>query len=168
MVNVEQKITPLLWFANEAEEAVEFYVSIFNDAHVDRVSRYGEAGPGEKGKAMMVEFTLEGQEFMALNGTVASERPDSDVPPRGGMALFVTCETQSELDTLWEKLGAGGRILQCGWLLDKYGFAWNLVPKGMSDYLRGDDEEGSERAMRAMLQMEKLDIDALRRAYEGR
>lgn len=168
MVTVEQKITPLLWFANEAEEAVNFYVTLFEDSKIDKVSRFGDAGPGKAGDAMMVEFTLAGQEFMALNGTVAGERADFESPPRGAIALFVTCDTQRELDALWEKLAQGGKILQCGWLLDRYGFAWNLVPKGMTEYLHGDDEAGSDRAMRAMLQMKKLDLDAIRRAYEGR
>ncbi len=167
MATIEQKITPLLWFANEAEEAANFYVGLFEDSRIDKISRYGESGPGKKGDAMMVEFTLAGQEFMGLNGTAVGDASSDPTPPRGGIALFVTCDTQGELDTLWDKLAAGGEIIQCGWLKDRYGFAWNLVPKGTTDYLHGEDEEGSERAMRAMLQMKKLDLDALRRAYEG-
>jgi predicted 3-demethylubiquinone-9 3-methyltransferase (glyoxalase superfamily) len=167
MLRTEQKITPLLWFRDEAEEAVDFYVSIFNDSRVDNVSRFGEAGPGPKGTPMMIEFTLEGQEFMALNGGSATDLPETDVPPRGGMALFVTCETQTELDKLWDRLAEGGEILQCGWLRDKFGFAWNIVPKGLAEYIGDDDPQRRERAMNALLQMKKLDIDAIRAAAEG-
>jgi predicted 3-demethylubiquinone-9 3-methyltransferase (glyoxalase superfamily) len=167
MLRTAQKITPLLWFSGEAEEAVNFYVSVFKDSKTDKISRYGEAGPGPEGSAMMIEFTLEGQEFMALNGGVAQEVESSDVPPRGGIALFVTCETQAELDRVWDRLAEGGEILQCGWLRDKFGFAWNIVPEGMGEYLGHDDPEKRERAMKAMLQMKKLDIDAIRKAAEG-
>lgn len=164
MVKVEQKITPLLWFANEAEEAVSFYVTLFRDSKIDKISRYGDAGPGKKGDAMMIEFTLAGQEFMALNGTTATRRADFETPPRGGIALFVTCETQAELDALWDKLADGGQIQQCGWLLDKYGFAWNIVPEGMGEYVGHPDPEKRDRAMKAMFQMKKIDLDALKRA----
>jgi predicted 3-demethylubiquinone-9 3-methyltransferase (glyoxalase superfamily) len=167
MVRTEQKITPLLWFTAEAEEAVNFYVSLFADSKVDTVARYGDAGPGPAGTPMMIEFTLEGQEFMALNGGVAGVAGDSDVPPRGGIALFVTCDTQAELDRLWERLTEGGEIQQCGWLRDKFGFAWNIVPKGLSEYLGDDDPARRERAMAALLQMKKLDLDAIRRAADG-
>lgn len=166
MVRTEQKITPLLWFTGEAEEAVNFYVSIFTDSKIENVSRYGDAGPGPKGTPMMIEFTLEGQEFMALNGGVASAS-DSDVPPRGGIALFVTCETQAELDHLWDRLADGGEIYQCGWLKDKFGFAWNIVPQGMGEYLAHDDPAKRERAMKAMLQMKKLDLEAIRKAADS-
>jgi len=167
LIRTEQKITPLLWFAGEGEEAVNFYVSIFKDSKIDKITPYGEAGPGEPGKPMMIEFTLEGQEFMALNGGVAAELEVTDVPPRGGIALFVTCETQAELDRVWDRLAEGAEILQCGWLRDKYGFAWNIVPAGMGEYLGHDDPEKRERAMRAMLQMKKLDLEGLRKAAEG-
>ena len=160
-----QRIVPFLWFDDEAEEAAKFYVSLFKHSKVDNVSRYGEAGPGKKGSAMVVEFTLDGQEFMALNGG-PSGAPHGQTPP-GGIALYVNCETQAEVDRLWEKLSEGGEKGQCGWLTDKYGFAWNIVPVGLSDYIGGDDSEGAQRAMKAMLQMEKLDIDELRRAYES-
>ena len=104
---------------------------------------------------------------MALNGGAVGVASDSDVPPRGGIALFVTCDTQAELDRLWEGLSAGGEIQQCGWLRDKFGFAWNVVPKGMSEYLGDDDPGRRERAMAALLQMKKLDLDAIRRAADG-
>jgi predicted 3-demethylubiquinone-9 3-methyltransferase (glyoxalase superfamily) len=167
MVRTEQKITPLLWFTGEAEDAVNFYVSIFKDSKIDKISRYGDAGPGPKGNVMMVEFTLEGQEFMALNGGVAAGLETTDVPPRGGIALFVTCETQDELDRVWDRLGEDAEILQCGWLRDKFGFAWNIVPAGMMEYLGHDDPEKRERAIKAMMQMKKLDLEALRKAAEG-
>ncbi len=156
-----QKIVPFLWFDDKAEEAAGFYVSIFKNSKIDSVSRYGEAGPGPSGAAMVVEFELEGQEFMALNGF----QPRTDLPTMSGIALFVNCETQAEVDSLWDKLSEGGEKGQCGWLTDKYGFSWNIVPVGLSEVLGGDDPVRSQKAMKAMLQMKKLDIDALRRAY---
>lgn len=167
MVGTEQKITPLLWFNDEGEEAVNFYVSIFKDSKIDKVTPYGDAGPGEKGKPMMIEFTLEGQEFMALNGGMVGESDDSGTPPRGGVALFVTCDTQEELDKVWDRLAEGGEFLQCGWLRDKFGFAWNIVPKGLSEYVGSDDPAKRDRAMKALLQMVKLDINEIRKAAEG-
>lgn len=167
MLATGQAITPLLWFGGEAEEAVNFYVSVFSDAKIDTISRYGEGGPGPAGKPMMIEFTLEGQEFMALNGGEATESPTGAAPPRGGIALFVTCKTQAKLDRVWDALAEGGEILQCGWLRDRFGFAWNIVPEGMGRYLGHDDPAKRERAMQAMLQMKKLDIDAIARAAEG-
>ncbi|MGB8909076.1 MAG: VOC family protein [Candidatus Cybelea sp.] len=162
-----QKITPLLWFEGLAEEATKFYVSIFNDSKIDNVSRYEEGGPGKPGSAMMVEFTLQGQDFMALNGGTGEAEADH-VPtmPRGSIALFITCETQAEVDRLWDALGEGGEILQCGWLKDKYGFAWNIVPRGLAELLGNPDREKAQRAMQAMLAMKKLDINALRRAFD--
>lgn len=164
----EQKITPLIWFADEAEKAASFYVSLFKDSKIDKISYYGDAGPQEKGKVMMVEFTLEGQEFMALNGGMAAESPSDHTPPRGAIALFVTCDDQAEVDRVWEKLCVGGEKMQCGWVMDRFGTVWNIVPKGLNELLHGDDSEKSARAMKAMLEMEKLDINELRRAYEGR
>ncbi len=165
-LKTEQKIAPLLWFNDEAEEAVNFYVSIFKDSKIDSISRYGDAGPGPKGTPMMIEFQLEGQDFMALNGGIVGEVPSGHTPPRGGIALFVTCETQAELDCIWESLAQDGEISRCGWLTDKFGFTWNVVPKGMGEYLGHPDPEKRERAMKAMLQMKKLDLDALRAAAE--
>jgi len=160
-----QKILPFLWFDGNAEEAANFYVSIFKNSRVTDVSRYGEAGPGPAGSAMVVEFELDGQEFMALNG--GQTENGSPGPAPGSIALYVNCEMQGEVDLLWEKLSEGGKKVQCGWLTDKYGFSWNIVPVGLGDYIGGPDAEKAQRAMKAMLQMEKLDIDALRRAYEG-
>jgi predicted 3-demethylubiquinone-9 3-methyltransferase (glyoxalase superfamily) len=160
-----QKIVPFLWFDGDAEEAAEFYISVFQNSRVADVSRYGEAGPGPAGTAMVVEFELAGQEFMALNGGPTEN--GSPGPAPGSIALYVNCETQAEVDRLWEKLSEGGKKVQCGWLTDKYGFSWNIVPAGLSDYVAGPDPEKAQRAMKAMLRMQKLDIDALRRAYEG-
>ncbi len=158
-----QKIVPFLWFESQAEEACNFYVSVFNDSKIDSVSRYGEAGPGPSGSVMTVEFTLEGQDFMAINGGQAA-----GTAGLAQIALFVNCQTQAEVDSLWDKLSQGGETLQCGWLKDKYGFSWNIVPNGLVELVSGSDPEKAQRAMKAMLQMEKLDIDELRRAYEGR
>lgn len=158
-----QKIVPFLWFNDKAEEAANFYVSIFKNSKIENVSRYTDAGPGPSGAAMVVEFQLEGQDFKALNGFQPASL--TGMPP---IALFVDCETQAEVDRLWDKLSAGGEKMQCGWLRDKYGFSWNIVPAGLVDVLGGPDPVKAQRAMQAMLQMEKLDIDALRRAYEGR
>ncbi|HEV3155754.1 MAG TPA: VOC family protein [Candidatus Baltobacteraceae bacterium] len=160
-----QKIAPFLWFKDKAEEAANFYVSIFKDSKIDSVSRYGDAGPGPAGSAMVVDFQLEGQDFMALNGGETENAASGPAP--GAIALFVNCETQAEVDRLWEKLSEGGEKMQCGWVKDKYGFVWNIVPVGLSEYLHGDDPIKAQRAMRAMLQMKKLDINELKRAYEG-
>ena len=160
-----QKIVPFLWFNNNAEEAVAFYVSVFQNSKITDVSRYGKAGPLPEGTAMVVEFELEGQEFMAINGGETEGAPSGPYP--GAIALYVNCETQSEVDRLWDTLSDGGRKIQCGWLTDKYGVTWNIVPVGLSNYIAGDDPEKSQRAMQAMLQMQKLDIDELRRVYEG-
>jgi predicted 3-demethylubiquinone-9 3-methyltransferase (glyoxalase superfamily) len=155
-------IIPYLWFENQAEEAANFYVSVFRNSRIDNISRYGEAGPGPEGSAMVVEFQLNGQNFMALNGMV---------PPgskgQAPIALFVSCDTQDEVDALWDKLSAAGAKLRCGWLKDKYGIPWNIVPQGLGELLGSDDRDRAQRAMRTMLEMEKLDINELRRAYDG-
>lgn len=160
-----QKIKPFLWFENQAEEAAKFYVSLFKNSRITDVSHYGEAGPMPAGTAMVVEFEIEGQQFMALNGGQTEAPPTG--PFQGSIALYVDCETQAEVDRLWDALSEGGRKIQCGWLTDKYGVTWNVVPTGLSDYIAGDDPERAQRAMQAMLQMQKLDIDELRRVYEG-
>ena len=159
-----QKITPFLWFNDQAEEAANYYVSLFKNSKIENISRYGDAGPGPKGAAMVVEFQLEGEDFMALNGFDESAKAELNT---GSIALFVNCETQSEVDQLWDQLAKGGDKLQCGWLRDKYGISWNIVPVGLTDVIGGPDPERAQRAMKAMLQMEKLDIDELRRAYAG-
>jgi predicted 3-demethylubiquinone-9 3-methyltransferase (glyoxalase superfamily) len=161
-----QKITPFIWFNDAAEEAANYYVTIFKNSKIESISRYGEGGPGPAGAAMVVNFVLEGQEFMALNGFAASEAPGA-LPPQGAIALYVDCATQDEVDVLWEKLCDGGTERQCGWVTDKFGVTWNVVPAGLRDVLHGDDDEGSQRAMAEMLKMNKLDINALRKAYDG-
>ncbi len=160
-------ITPFLWFASQAEEAAKFYVSIFDNSRITDVSRYGDAGPGQSGSVMTVEFELDGQAFLAINAPSQSTPAASDEFSQGKVALFVSCQTQAELDKLWAALSEGGEELPCGWVQDRYGFAWNLVPAGLRDVLGGEDEERSQRAMRAMLAMSKLDIDELRRVYDA-
>ena len=153
-----QKITPFLWFDDNAEEAMNFYVSIFKNSKVGTVSRYGEAGPGPKGTVMSATFQLEGQEFMALNGG-----PNFSFTP--AISLFVSCETQGEVDDLWAKLTAGGgKAERCGWLKDKYGLSWQIIPTALGRLLNGTDRAKAQRAMKAMLQMDKIDITVLERA----
>jgi predicted 3-demethylubiquinone-9 3-methyltransferase (glyoxalase superfamily) len=158
---------PFLWFDTDAEEAAEFYVSIFKNSKITEVSHYGEAGPGALGSVMTVEFELDGQPFLAINSPTGDPAVPSENFSQGKIALFVSCKTQPECDELWERLSEGGKKLPCGWVADRYGFAWNLVPQGLREVLGSDDEERSTRAMRAMLQMEKLDIDELRRVYNA-
>ena len=154
-----QKITPFLWFDNNAEEAANFYVSIFNNSNIGSVRRYGEAGPGPKGSVMSVTFKLDGQEFFALNGG-----PQFKFTP--AISLFVNCETQKEVDELWEKLSAGGRKDRCGWLQDKFGLSWQIIPKQLGEMLSDKDPAKSQSVMKAMLQMDKIDIERLKRAHE--
>jgi predicted 3-demethylubiquinone-9 3-methyltransferase (glyoxalase superfamily) len=156
-----QKITPFLWFDKEAEEAANFYVSVFSNSKIESVSRYGEAGPGQKGTVMSVIFELEGQPFYALNGG-----PHYKFTP--AISLFVNCETQEEVNVLWEKLCEGGKPIRCGWLTDKYGLSWQIIPSILSKLLQSADREKSNRAMKAMLGMDKLDIRALQDAFDGR
>ena len=156
-----QKITPFLWFDNQAEEAMNFYVSIFKNSRVVSVTRYGDAGPGPKGTVMSAIFELEGQQFYALNGG-----PQFSFTP--AISFFVTCETQQEVDEFWEKLSAGGRKNRCGWLNDKYGLSWQIIPSVLGKMLQDNDAEKSKRVMQAMLQMDKIEIEGLKRAYEGR
>jgi predicted 3-demethylubiquinone-9 3-methyltransferase (glyoxalase superfamily) len=161
-----QQIIPFLWFNRDAEEAVNFYVSLFPNSKIERVSRYGEAGPLPAGTAMVVEFQLDGQDVMALNGgETGQSNPGAPYP--GAVALFVSCESQADVDKLWDGLKDGGESLQCGWVKDKYGVVWNIVPRGIADYVGGEDPERAKRAMEAMLKMDKLDIETLRRAYEA-
>ena len=155
-----QKITPFLWFDNQAEEAMNFYTSIFKNSRVLSVSRYGEAGPGPQGTVMSGTFQLEGQEFMALNGG-----PQFTFSP--AISFFVNCETQAEVDDLWEKLSEGGETEQCGWLRDKFGLSWQIVPMVLGELLNDPDAEKARRVMEAMLQMVKLDIAGLEQAASG-
>ncbi len=157
-----QKISPCLWFDANAEEAMNFYLSIFKNSKVLSVMRYGEAGPGPKGSVMAVSFLLDGTEIMALNGG-----PHFQITP--AISLFVKCETQAEVDYFWEKLLAGGgKTQQCGWLTDRFGVSWQIVPTVLGEMLQDKDAAKSQRAMQAMLGMVKLDIAALKKAYEGR
>ncbi len=155
-----QKITPFLWFDNQAEEAMNFYVSIFKNSKVGTVSRYGDAGPGPKGSVMVANFQLNGQEFMALNGGPQYKFTEA-------ISFFVNCETQEEVDELWEKLSAGGQEIQCGWLKDKYGLCWQIVPTILLQMLSDKDPQKSQRVMKAMMQMIKIDIKDLQKAYDG-
>lgn len=155
-----QKITPFLWFDGKAEEAMNFYVSIFKNSRIGTVNRYGEAGPGPKGAVMSVTFQLDGMEFIALNGG-----PHFTFSP--AISLFVNCETQGEVDELWEKLSAGGEKQPCGWLRDKYGVSWQIIPRALGEMLNDPDSAKAQRVMKAMLQMKKIDIAALRRAHEA-
>lgn len=155
---MSQKITPFLWFDDKAEEAMNFYTSIFKNCEVVNVSRYGEAGPGEPGSVMTVTFRIEGQEFIALNGG-----PHFTLTP--AISFFVHCETQEEVDDLWERLSEGGEKNRCGWLTDKFGVTWQIVPNVLGELLSDDDDEKANRVMRAMLDMDKLDIKGLQDAY---
>jgi predicted 3-demethylubiquinone-9 3-methyltransferase (glyoxalase superfamily) len=155
-----QKITPFLWYDGQAEEAVNFYVSIFKNSKVVSVARYGDGGPGPKGSVMTAAFQLEGQDFVALNGG-----PQYKFTP--AISFVVSCETQAEVDELWEKLSAGGRKDRCAWLTDKFGVSWQIVPTILSKLLQDKDPEKAKRVMQAMLQMDKIDIARLQQAYDG-
>ena len=152
-----QTITPFLWFDGKAEEAMKFYVSIFKNSRTGSISRYGDAGPGPKGSVMSATFELDGQEFFALNGG-----PAFTFSP--AISFFVNCETQDEVDELWEKLSAGGKKQRCGWLQDKYGVSWQIVPSMLGKLLQDKDAGKSTRVMKAMMQLEKLDIRGLEQA----
>jgi predicted 3-demethylubiquinone-9 3-methyltransferase (glyoxalase superfamily) len=154
-----QKIVPFLWFDGQAEEAMNLYVSIFKNSKVGNVTRCGDAGPGPKGTVLTASFQLEGQDFMALNGG-----PMYQFSP--AISLFVNCETQREVDELWDKLSEGGKIQQCGWLQDKFGVSWQIIPTTLMKLLNDKDPARSARVMKAMLGMVKIDIEGLRRANE--
>jgi predicted 3-demethylubiquinone-9 3-methyltransferase (glyoxalase superfamily) len=158
--NAVQKITSFLWFDGQAEEAANFYTSIFKDSKILNIARYGEAGPGPKGSVMLVTFQLEGQEFMALNGG-----PHYKFTP--AISLFVHCQTQAEVDDLWSKLTAGGREVQCAWLVDKFGVSWQIVPDALMELMQDKDPAKSQRVFQAMMKMIKIDIEGLRRAHSG-
>jgi len=150
-------ITPFLWFDDQAEEAMNFYTSIFKDSRVGSITRYGDAGPGPKGSVMSATFRLNGQDFMALNGG-----PHFTFTP--AISFFVSCETQEEVDELWEKLSEGGATQRCGWLTDKFGLSWQIIPSVLGELLGDKDAAKAQRAMQAMLQMDKIEIDALKQA----
>ncbi len=154
-----QKITPFLWFDNQAEEAMNFYVSIFKNSKVLSVNRYGEGAPAPKGTVMTANFLLDGQEFTALNGG-----PMFKFSP--AISFVVHCETQAEVDEYWAKLSAGGKTNQCAWLDDKFGVSWQIVPNALIELLSDPDPAKAGRVMQAMMQMTKIDIAALQRAYE--
>lgn len=154
------KITPFLWFDSDAEEAVNFYVSLFDDSKITDVTLYPEGSRGPAGEVMTVAFELQGQNLIALNGG-----PEFAFSP--AISFVVTCENQDEVDRLWDALGEGGEQQQCGWLRDRFGLTWQIVPTALGELLAGSDPEGSRRAMQAMLEMGKLDINALQDAYAG-
>jgi predicted 3-demethylubiquinone-9 3-methyltransferase (glyoxalase superfamily) len=159
MATVTQKITPFLWFDNNAEEAVNFYISVFKNSKVGHISRYGDSGPGPMGSVMTMGFELEGQKFTALNGGPQFKFTEA-------ISFVVNCETQEEVDHFWEKLsGNGGQEVQCGWLKDKYGLSWQIVPTILSQLISGDPQRSS-RVMQALMQMKKLDIAELQRAAD--
>jgi predicted 3-demethylubiquinone-9 3-methyltransferase (glyoxalase superfamily) len=156
-----QKITPMLWFDNQAEEAAKFYVSVFKNSKMGSVSRYGEDMPGRKGSVMTVSFEIEGQPFTALNGGPQFKFTEA-------ISLVVNCETQKEIDYYWDKLTAGGgKEVECGWLKDRFGLSWQIVPAVVFDLIKQSDQKKSDRVMQAVMQMKKLDLAALQRAAAG-
>ncbi len=155
------KIIPFLWFNDQAEQAASFYVSIFKNSKITKVSRYGDAGPGPKGSVMVVEFELDGQTFLALNGGPQFKFTEA-------ISFSVDCKTQKEVDEFWEKLSQGGEQGPCGWLKDKFGLSWQVNPAILGEMLSDPDREKSKRVMEAMLKMNKIVIEDLQRAYEGR
>ena len=154
-----QKITPFLWFDHQAEEAAAFYTSIFKNSKIETVTRYGDAGPGPKGSVMTIAFELDGQKFVALNGG-----PHYQFTP--AISFVVDCDGQEEVDHYWEKLTAGGKEIQCGWLVDRFGVSWQIVPTVMIDMLRDENAARTQRVMKAMMQMKKIDIAGLKAAYD--
>jgi predicted 3-demethylubiquinone-9 3-methyltransferase (glyoxalase superfamily) len=161
MIQAKQRITPFLWFDSQAEEAAAFYTSVFKNSKIQTVTRYGDAGPGPKGSVMTVAFELDGQNFVALNGGPVFKFSEA-------ISFVVNCETQEEVDEYWDKLTAGGQEIQCGWLKDKYGLAWQIIPRALIEMLQDPDKEKALRVTRAMFQMKKIDIPRLREASEQR
>jgi predicted 3-demethylubiquinone-9 3-methyltransferase (glyoxalase superfamily) len=155
-----QKITPFLWFDNQAEEAANFYVSIFKNSRIRNVARYGDAGPGPKGSVMVVAFELEGQPFNALNGGPPFNFTEA-------VSFLVDCKSQQEVDHFWDKLSAGGQPSRCGWLKDKYGLSWQIIPTVLMELMSDPDPAKSQRVMQAMLQMTKIDVAKLQQAAAG-
>ncbi len=157
---MESRITPCLWFDTEAEEAARFYTSVFPNSRIVHVAHYGESGPREAGTVMTVRYELNGNPFIALNGGPEFKFDEA-------VSFTVTCDDQAELDHYWERLCEDGRESQCGWLQDRFGVSWQIVPKGMAEIFSDSDSEGAQRAMQAMLGMRKLDLQALRDAADG-
>jgi predicted 3-demethylubiquinone-9 3-methyltransferase (glyoxalase superfamily) len=155
-----QKITPFLWFDGQAEEAMNFYTAIFKNSKVGNVSRYGDAGPGPKGSVMVASFELDGMRFTALNGGPHFKFTEA-------ISFYVDCESQQEVDYFWDKLSAGGSISQCGWLKDKFGLSWQIVPSALPRLLSDPDPKKAGRVMQAMLQMKKIDVAKLEAAAKG-
>jgi len=155
-----QKINACLWFDNQAEEAAEYYVAVFDNAKITGISRFGEGAPGPAGQAMVVEFDLEGQKFQALNGGPAFSFTEA-------VSFVIDCSSEDEVDRYWNALSDGGSEGQCGWLKDRYGVSWQIVPSALGRLLGGPDSAGSQRAMQAMLGMKKLDVAELQKAYDG-
>ena len=153
------RVTPFLWFDGHAEEAADFYVSVFENAKIVNVSRYPENSPGPAGTVMTVEFELDGQAFIALNGG-----PVYAFTP--AISFSIDCKTQAEVDHFWERLSEGGEQIQCGWLQDKFGLSWQVVPSILPELLKDDDEAKADAVMQAMLKMVKLDIETLQEAYD--
>lgn len=154
-----QKITPFFWFDSQAEEAAKFYISIFKNSKINSIARYAEGNHGEPGSVMTVAFTIEGQEFTALNGGPVFHINEA-------VSFVVNCETQAEVDDLWERLSADGEKSQCGWLKDKFGVSWQIVPTILGKLMQAEDPIRAQRVTKAMLQMTKLDIAVLQRAYD--
>jgi predicted 3-demethylubiquinone-9 3-methyltransferase (glyoxalase superfamily) len=154
-----QKITPFLWFDGKAQEAANFYVSVFKNSEIVSVVRYGEAGPGPNGTVMLVRFLLDGQEFLALNG-------GAQFTFSPAVSLVANCATQAEVDDLWEKLSTGGEKLNCGWLKDKYGLSWQVVPTILGELMQDKDAGKTNKVMQAIMGMNKLEIAGLKRAYD--
>jgi predicted 3-demethylubiquinone-9 3-methyltransferase (glyoxalase superfamily) len=159
-MNMRQKVRTCLWFDHEAEEAANFYVSLFPNSRILDVARCGESGPGKPGSALLVTFELAGVQYLALNGGPCYKLSEA-------VSLSVDCADQQEVDALWEKLGAGGEYSRCGWLKDRFGLSWQIVPTRAPYLICGPDKAGASRAMQAMLQMSKLDIATLEAAYSG-
>jgi predicted 3-demethylubiquinone-9 3-methyltransferase (glyoxalase superfamily) len=155
-----QKITPFLWFDGKAEEAMHFYTSIFKNSKVGNVSRYGEVGPGPKGSVMVAAFELDGLHFTALNGGPQFKFTEA-------ISLYVNCDSQEEVDHYWNKLSEGGQVQQCGWLKDKFGVSWQIIPSALPKLMGDPDRAKANRVMQAMLQMKKIDIAKLQQAAAG-
>ncbi|HEV7808324.1 MAG TPA: VOC family protein [Solirubrobacteraceae bacterium] len=157
---MQQRITPNLWFDTEGEDAAKFYTTVFPNSRIVNVTHYTEAGPRDAGTVMTVEFELDGQRFVAINGGPEFKFDEA-------VSFEITCETQDEIDYYWERLTDGGEEIQCGWCKDRYGLSWQVVPTGMEELFADPDKTRAERAMQAMFGMRKLDIEALRKAADG-